>query len=188
MLAIPLGLANRDGLAGEQRLVGVQVGAGKDDGVGRDAVSLGQHHDVAASHVAAGDADPFAVTPDQGARAGQVAQSVQCVLGPLLLVVGDADDDEDESQQHQGFFAVAKDQVQCAAGEEQEEHRFLDDLEQDVDPSTFARRGQLVEPFVLEASLCLCGRQTLWLFCVGVLVMTETSMQIVWWVPDLDKD
>ena len=71
------------------------------DGVGRDAVALGEHDEVAAHDLAARDAPPPAVADDERARARQVAQRLERPLGLPLLEERDAHDDEDEGQQQQ---------------------------------------------------------------------------------------
>ena len=67
-------------------------------GVGRDAVALGEDDEVAADHLAAGDAPLPPSRIDQGPGAGQVAQGVEGPLGPALLDDGDAHDHEDEAR------------------------------------------------------------------------------------------
>jgi hypothetical protein len=71
--------------------------------VGRHAVALGQQHQVAAHHVAAGQALRPAVAQQQGARAGQVAQGVKHAFGAVFLQQGDADHHQHEGQQTEGY-------------------------------------------------------------------------------------
>ena len=160
--SVPLCLAYGDGLARQKGLVGVQVGARQYDSVRGNTVALGQHDDVAAYNVASRDSDPLAVAPHQGARARQVAQGIQRVLSAPLLYVGDADDDEDEPQQHERLGTVAEQEVERTTGEQQQEHRLLEDLEQHAYPAAFAGAGKLIGALLAQAFLCFRGRKSLW--------------------------
>ena len=71
------------------------------DGVGRHAISFGEHEDVTAGDLAAGHAAADAFPDDQSAGAGQVAQGVQRPLRTALLDNRNRHDDEDEPQEHQ---------------------------------------------------------------------------------------
>jgi len=66
-------LADRNGLAGQQRFVGPDAVGRHQEGIGRNAVALAQLEQVAAHDVAPGDALRLAVADDQRARAGEVA-------------------------------------------------------------------------------------------------------------------
>ena len=106
------GLADRDGLAGEEGLVGAEVHDGAERGVSRNAVALGEDDDVAADHLAPGDAPLPAVADHQRPRAGQVAQGIERPLGPALLDDGDAHHDEDEPQEQGRVHGFAHEQVE----------------------------------------------------------------------------
>ena len=126
---IPGFLAHRHRFAGQQRFVHAEIAARKQHGIRRDAVALGDQHDIVAHHFAPGDALLPAVADDQRARAGEVAQGLQRPFGLLLLVKGDADDHKHKAHQHQGFFPVAQEQVEQAAGDQHEEHGLAHDFQ-----------------------------------------------------------
>ena len=91
-------LDDRHRLAGEERLVDRGRRAGAHQGVGGDAVALGDQDDVAGHQQAGVEAGPGAVAADHGVRARQVAERVERALGPALLDDGDADDERRRSR------------------------------------------------------------------------------------------
>src|SRR5262249_7684259 len=141
---IPRGLAHRRRFPGEERLVRGEGRARDERAIGRHAVALAEEKDVAPDHLAAGDARARAVPDPAGARARQVAERLERPLGLLFLVQRDRGDQDDEAEQHQGLLAIAEDEVDRAAGEEQEEHRLGDDVAPDGDEAAPFARRQLV--------------------------------------------
>src|SRR5690606_860335 len=89
VLSVPGGLADRYGLAGEQRLVYQKVGAPLDKRIRGNTISLAENHHIAADDVAAGDALMLAIADHKGARAGELAERREGALRLPLLVDGD---------------------------------------------------------------------------------------------------
>ena len=119
-------LVHRHGLARQQGLVHRQL-ALHQHGVSGHAVAFVQHQQVAAHHVAPGDALFLAVTDDQRARRREVAQGFQRALRLALLRQRDADHDEHEGQQQGRLRAVAQQQVDAAGHQQHQEHRLGED-------------------------------------------------------------
>ena len=71
-------------------------------GIGRNAVAFAQHEQVAAHHVASGDALRLAVADDQRARTGEVAQGFDGALGLAFLVQGERQRDDARSRRASG--------------------------------------------------------------------------------------
>ena len=138
---------DRHRLAGEQRLVYGEAHRGDQDGIGGDAVALLEQDDIAADDIPSGDFLLDAVPDHRGARTRQVAKCVQGAFGFAFLVEGDAHDDEDKAHEHQGFLDIANEQVDDAAGNQQEEHRFLDHFQGDGENATRLALGQFVIAF-----------------------------------------
>ena len=143
-------LAHRHRFARQQRFICLQVAAAKQDRVGGDAVALGQHDQIAAHHLAPGDAPLHAIANDQRAWAGQVAQRLQHALGARLLNHRDHHRHGREAQQDQRLMQAAEQQVDGAAAEQQRQHRFAHHLEGDARQRAAVGARQLVVPFHIE--------------------------------------
>ena len=145
---VPRRLANRYGFPRQEGFVHREVRARQEQGVGRDAVSLGEDQQVVPDHLPSRDSPPLPVADDQGPGAGEVAQRLQGALRLPFLVQGDPHHDEDEAEEHQRFLHVSQDEVDRAARDEQEEHRLADDAEGDCENGAPLRRGEFVVPFL----------------------------------------
>jgi len=137
-------LGHRQRFAAEQRFVGLQVVRLDQRRIGGDAVAFAQHQQVAAHHLAPGDAQLLPVADHQRTRAAEIAQRLERALAAALLHHGDRDRDQHEDQQHRRLAVVAEQQVEQAGGDQQAEHRFARDLERDAPGRAPLRRRQLV--------------------------------------------
>ena len=130
-----------------------------DNGVRRDPVALGEHDHVAAHNVTAGDADALAVTNHQRTRAGEVAQGLQHVFGARLLHDGDDNRDRREYEEQQRLAEIAEREIDRAAGQQQQQHRLAQHVEDQAHDRAPARMGQFVEAFGLQPGQRLgCGQ------------------------------
>ncbi len=103
-----------------------------EDGVGRHPISFGEHHDIAAHHLATSDSSALAIANDQRPGTGEVAQRLQDALGAGFLNHRDQNRQCREGKQNQRFLQVAKRQIDCAATEQQRQHGLAHDLEHDA--------------------------------------------------------
>jgi hypothetical protein len=142
---VPRRLAHRHRFAGEQGFVGGEAHGLEHPRVRGHPVALGEEDDVVAHDVLAGDAHLLSGPDHQRPGAGQVPQRLQRLLGPVLLGKGDAHDDEHEAQQEERLGGLPEDEVQQAAGQEQQEHGLLEHLEGDVEHGALPGLRQLVE-------------------------------------------
>ena len=140
------GLADRDGLAGERRLVDREVHAVQQRGVGRHPVALGEQDDVAAHDVAPGDAYLPAVADDERTRRGEIAERGERVLGLVLLVDRDRDHHDDERHQDGAVERLGEQEVDGSRAEQQEQHRLAHDVPRLLQQVALLRGGQLVRP------------------------------------------
>jgi hypothetical protein len=169
-------LADRRRLAGQQRLVELEIALREHGGIGRHAVAFGQHDDVAAHHLAPGDAPLLAAAHHQRPRARQIAQGFQHTLGALLLVDGDAEHHQHEARQHGGLAHVAQHEVNGARRHQQQEHRLAQHLERDDQRGAMTRTGQLVVALGGEARRRLGRRQALDVVPVGLVGTYQLSL------------
>ena len=128
------------------------------DAVCRNPVPFGQQDDIPADNFPSGDADFFALPDDIGTGAGQIFQGFQGPFGFFLLVKGDADDDKDKAQQHEGFLEFAGQQIKGAAGDQKKEHGFFQDPDEDIQAVSPAMARQFIQPVLLPLpeDLTLC--------------------------------
>ena len=156
---------NRDRLAGQQRLVDVQV-AILELRIGGDAIALVQHEQVADHDLAPGNAQFAAIADHQRARRGQVAQRFERALGAAFLHQGDADDDEHEREQEHRLGAVAEREVERTGAEQHQEHRLEQHAGDDREQRTRRRtrqhvravRGEPARSLVAIEAACACGK------------------------------
>src|SRR5262245_22100736 len=111
-----------DGFAREEGLVGCQVGAPRQDGIGGHAIALAQHNPVTADDVTPRDPPPLSITDDECARARQIAQRLQRTLSLPFLIQLDADDKADRTEQEHSFRMVPENDVHEPSSQEQEDH------------------------------------------------------------------
>ena len=109
------------GFAGEQGFVHFELAVDQQR-VGGNAVALVQHEQIAAHHLAPGNALFLAVADHQRARGRQVAQGFERALGLAFLRQRDADDHKHKAQQEQRLAPVAQRQVDAASGQQHEKH------------------------------------------------------------------
>jgi len=136
-------LGHGHGFAREQGLVHLQL-AVEQQGVGSDAVALAQHQQVAADHVAPGDALLGAIAHHQRARGRQVAQRLQGALRAPFLHQRDGYDHEHGAEQEQCLAPVAQRQVDAASGQQHQEHGLGEHLAHDGGVGFRRAAGQLV--------------------------------------------
>ena len=127
----------------------------QEDGIGRYAIALCEHHEIAAHHFAPGDAPALAVANDQRPRTGEVAERFQDAFGAGLLDHRDQDGQGCEGQQDDGFFQIAQNEIDRTAAEEQRQHRLPKHLEDDAKCRPLVRARQFVVPVRLESRLRL---------------------------------
>ena len=118
------GLADGNGLAGQERFVDREVRAGQDRSISRDPVAFAQDNDISPRHLASGNTMLLPVANDQGTRARQVAEGLEGALGLALLVERYPDDHEHKAEQHDRFPQVTENKVDRPADDEKQEHRF----------------------------------------------------------------
>jgi hypothetical protein len=111
--------------------------------VGGHPVAFGEHNQVAAHHVAAGDADAPAVADDQRARRREGAERHQRLLR-LVLLVGDADDGDDEGLQDESVERLGEEKVDGARSEQDQQHRLANEVPCLPREAVLPRRGQLL--------------------------------------------
>ncbi len=122
--AVPDRLADRGRLARDQRLVGREVAALKDHHVRGHPVPLGQHDQIVNDQLPPRDATAPALSDDERAGAGQVAQGLQGVLRLPFLHERQRHDEDDEAEKHKRLLAVAEDEVDPPTHEKQQRHRL----------------------------------------------------------------
>ena len=127
-MPVACNLAHRHRLPRQQRFIGLKIAGLHQHGVGGNAVAFGEHDQIAARHLAAGDALARAVSDHQRAGAGEVAQCLQHALGARFLNDGDHHRHDRESEQDERFFQVSEQEVDKAAAEQEREHRFTKNL------------------------------------------------------------
>ena len=123
--------ADRHGLARQQRLVRPNAVRRHEQGIGRNAVALAQLEQVAVHHVAPGDALRLAISDDQRAWAGEIAQGFDGALGLAFLIQGERHRHDHEAEQRQALLQVTKHHVQGPRREQQQEHRLAHGLDGD---------------------------------------------------------
>ena len=127
------------------------------ESIGRDAVALGQHDEIAADHITSSDALAVAVTDHEGAWAGEVTEGFQRVLRPPLLNDRDGHDHEHEPQQHQGVGWLPEEEVRDPGGDQHEEHRLTNHLKNDREQVSLLLQRDLVRSFRLQAQQGFSG-------------------------------
>ena len=152
-------LAYGNGFSGEQRFVGLQFAGRMQHGIGGHPISFGQHDAVAADDFAPGNTLALPAADDQGARAGQVAQRLEHVFGPLFLHDRDRDGDGDKAQQHQRLADIPEHEIHDARGAQELEHGLAGHLEHDAQDRAAAALRQLVVPVAAQTQRGLMVRQ-----------------------------
>jgi hypothetical protein len=112
-------LAHRNGFAGEGGLVERDVDALDEHRIGGNPITLHEQHDVTSHDVAAGDAYLCAVADDERPGRRKVTKGRQGVLGLVLLVDRDSDDDEHEGQEDRAVEGLGKHEIHGAGSEEE---------------------------------------------------------------------
>jgi hypothetical protein len=121
-------LAHRYRLPRQQRFISLKIAALHQHGVGGNAVAFGEHNQIAARHLAPGDALARAVSDHQRTGAGEVAQRFQHALGARFLNDSDRHRQDSEYEQDKRFFQISEQEVDKAAAEQECEHRFAKNL------------------------------------------------------------
>ncbi len=157
--AVRRALVHRHRFAGEQRLVGHQIGRRLERGVRRHAVALLHAQQIPDDHFPSGDRSPFAVAQHLRARARELAQRVERTLGLALLVERDADHHEHRRGERQRLAQVAEREIDRRRPDQQQEHRLAHHLPRDRPRPARPGRRQLVVAVAREARGGLPGRQ-----------------------------
>ena len=113
----PLGPITR-----QQRFVRREIYPRQECGVGCHTVTFGEDEKISLHDFASGYAQQLAIAEYQRTRTGKVAQSGERVLGLVFLDKSDADNYQDKAEKHEGFAPVAEQEIDCAAGDEQQKH------------------------------------------------------------------
>lgn len=117
-------LADRDGFAGQQRLVDQQRVRLEQQGIGRDAVAFRQNDEVAPHHLGGRNAHGAAVAHDGGRGRAHVAQCLERALRAAFLEQGHAEQEHHHRQQDDALARFAQQQVEQGGADEQDEHRL----------------------------------------------------------------
>ena len=125
----------------QQRFVGLQIAAVHQHGVCGYPVALREHDDVAAHHVATGDALPLSAADNRGAWTAEVAQRFQHPLRAGFLDDRDHHRKRCENKEDKRFLEIPEDEVDEPAAQQERQHRLAHDLEND------AQRRALVWPW-----------------------------------------
>ena len=114
ILAVPRGaFPHRRGLAGEERLVHLQVHGLDEDRVRGDAVPLLQDEEIAAHDLATRDAPPRCTADDECARARQVPERGEGSRRLALLHERDADHHGDGREEELDCDALVEGEMPC---------------------------------------------------------------------------
>ena len=153
-------LGGRRGLAGERRLVDVQVVGVDDPAVGRHDVSRSQVHEVAPHDIVDGDLQLLAVADDSRTQREPRLQGPDCRLRTCLL-----DEPEDGAHDHdceddRGVDLVADDQAHQARADEDEDERARDLGDEDREACAPSSSADRIGTVGAEALGRLCGGQT----------------------------
>ena len=148
------------GFTGQHRFVGGQLVGLQQRPVGGDAVALGNHQQVFPHHIAACNTHGGAAPQGQRARAGEVAQGAQGVVGAAFLQHGEGHDDHHEAQKNQGFVCTAHDQVHRPGTHEQQEHGFTHHVPGHVAQRAALADTQFIGPLVAQTLRCDGGIET----------------------------
>jgi hypothetical protein len=89
----------------------LKVVRGHEFGVGRYAITLLKHEQIAPRHFASRDPDPPAVPDDECARGGEVTKRLQNMFGASLLDDGDGDRKRCEGEQDQRVGQITEQQI-----------------------------------------------------------------------------
>ncbi|MDT4840776.1 hypothetical protein FQZ97_746070 [compost metagenome] len=136
--------AHRNSLARQQRFIGPHAVGRNQQGIGRHTVTLAQLEQVAAHHIAPGDALRLAVSDDQRARTREVAQSFDGALCLALLVQGEPQGDDHEPEERQSLLQVTEDEVEGSRPKQQKEHRLAHGCHGDRQQGAALAAGQRV--------------------------------------------
>ncbi len=143
----PGNFPDRDRFPGQEGLVHQYVIGYQEDPVCRHAIAFCKNDHVAADNFSSGDPDMFAVPDDERPRAREASQRLQRPLGLLLLVDGNADDEDDKAHQHQALGEVTEDKIDEPARNEQDEHRLTDNSKDYPKYAAVFRSRELVVSF-----------------------------------------
>lgn len=117
-------LAHRHVFACRQRFVQQQILRVQQSGIGGDAIAFRDDDQVPADDLASGYVTPLSAANHHGAGTGQVAQRLEDFLAARLLHERDRHGERGEHQQYQRCYAIADQQVDDTAAEQQDEHRL----------------------------------------------------------------
>jgi hypothetical protein len=108
-------LAHGHGLTRQQRLIRTEIGGRKQDGIRGHTVTLTQHNDVVAHHLAASNSALLGISDNQRPWTGEISQRLQRVFGSALLIELDANDESDRRQQQHRLRVIAEHNVSAPA-------------------------------------------------------------------------
>ena len=155
-------LLHRVALAGEGRLVDLQIDRGDDAAVGRDAVAGLHDDDVAGDQVHGGGGLDLTVSSDPGGGGQHAFQGVERCLGSVFLNEADGGVRQNHHQHHDGRLQLTGHREADGSGPQQDENEEVLELQQELLPIRHPCLGvQGVRPVLLEATADLVGGQTL---------------------------
>ena len=137
-------LADRRRLAGQARLVDPQARRLDEAQVRRHSLAGREQHEVAGDQRQGRHAALDAVADHRRVRRGKLLQRGDGRLGPVLVEDLDEDDAGDDEEDGDGVAQLAREGVDDAHGEEQQDHRLGDLLPGDFPEGDLALFGQPV--------------------------------------------
>jgi hypothetical protein len=101
----------------------------------------------------------------QGTWARQVPRSLQGPLSAPFLEHGNHQYNQDGSDEHQGIGRLSHDKVEACCGNEQQEHRFPNNLQDDQQQPALPSRSELVRTLLRRPALRFgCGEPEILIF------------------------
>ena len=99
---------DRNGFAGQERFIEQQIVRRNESCIRRYPVALGNHDDVVANNVPAGNMKSLAVANHEGTWTREISKRFQYAFAAGFLHDGDRNREGGEQKQEQGFDAVAQ--------------------------------------------------------------------------------
>ena len=119
-------LRDRRRLAGEGRLLRLQVDRPHQPAVGGDAVACVEHEQVAGHHVPRRQLDLLAVTDDGGARGRHLPQRIDGALGAELLHEAEQHGEQHDHRDRDGFDDVPEQRRQCSRHQQDDDQHVAE--------------------------------------------------------------
>ena len=145
-------LVDRDGFAGQRRLIGGYIGSLHQPQVGGDHIARLQHDDVAGHHLLGRYDAGMAVAAHAHRMRSKRTQCLDRACGFQLCKKADQRIDREYGGNGRPFFQFTKIKCQCGGGAEQVDHRTLELMKKDDQSTGFARRHDGVGTKLLQAA------------------------------------